>query len=335
MTAKFAHSFSLAILAAALTAGLGACATTQENPNYQYSTKYKGHSPYTTVASNTTTHVETTPVSYQAAPISYHPATSTSPATYTRVNHECLTQETNRQLIGGAIGGSVGAIAGKKLIGGTKGTIIGAVTGGAAGYGIGDKSINCDPVEVAVTQPAPVIASTYSPHATQYGSPQYGASQGQVIAASSQTYSTTPTSVHPAAPTDMAYGDTTGTPGYDAMMAQNAVAPVGMTPSVGAGYSSMPHTAHMNTASASSHTVPAPRPVVMDVNAVGDMASMPTSSPLTMPSLGAHTVVQGDTVYSLSRKLCVSIEDIQRRNNLGADFGISIGQVLTLPSSQC
>jgi len=51
--------------------------------------------------------------------------------------------------------------------------------------------------------------------------------------------------------------------------------------------------------------------------------------------MGNYTVKQGDTVYNLSRQLCVNLDDITVQNGLGQDYGIKIGQVLTLPNSRC
>ena len=48
-----------------------------------------------------------------------------------------------------------------------------------------------------------------------------------------------------------------------------------------------------------------------------------------------YTVQQGDTVYSLSRRTCVGVGVIQSMNGLSADYGIKIGQALTLPASVC
>lgn len=54
------------------------------------------------------------------------------------------------------------------------------------------------------------------------------------------------------------------------------------------------------------------------------------------PNLGQDYIVQqGDTVYSLSRELCIGVDEIQTNNNLAADFGIKIGQNLSLPASRC
>jgi len=60
------------------------------------------------------------------------------------------------------------------------------------------------------------------------------------------------------------------------------------------------------------------------------------SQSYTIPNFGAtHTVVEGDTLYSLSRARCVSVSEIQQMNGIGADYGIKIGQTLTLPVTRC
>ncbi|WP_371395763.1 LysM peptidoglycan-binding domain-containing protein [Fretibacter rubidus] len=325
----------LIVIALASTAILAACATAQENPNYQYSTKFKGASPYATPtqnASNTVTTVTTQPVTYvQTVPAitgatqnaSYQTVTQNTqtqnsagyntaryngaqPASYTQLDHRCLSKETNRQLIGGALGGTVGAVLGKKVIGGTKGAVAGAALGGAAGYGIGDKSINCDPVQVPIAAQTPVVSQAYYPS----NNAVYNPAQGEVVFANTQT-------VSPAAPTDAAMpAEITqgyGTPGYQAMLnAQNDT-----LDDINA---YVPDTA--------SAAVPAPQ--MVDV-------SSSTTAPYSISTTlgGQHQVMEGDTVYSLSRKLCTSIDDIKQMNGLGSDFNIKIGDSLRLPASRC
>ena len=156
------RNFALTFVSlAALT--LASCASTNTaNPIYQQSTKYKGSSPYSQSAPGVQQ------ASYQrqaqtqiAAPISYQP----QQASYTRVNQECLSQESNRKLVGVAAGGVVGGLVGRKIAGDNKtlGTIAGAAIGGAAGYGIADKTINCDPVTIATPQQAASITPAYQP----------------------------------------------------------------------------------------------------------------------------------------------------------------------------
>ena len=41
-----------------------------------------------------------------------------------------------------------------------------------------------------------------------------------------------------------------------------------------------------------------------------------------------HTVEKGDTLYSLSKKYNISVENLKKLNNLDENSGIQIGQVL-------
>ena len=94
----------------------------------------------------------------------------------------CKSGESKRKLIGGALGGAAGSYAGAKLGGDdeTKGAVIGGLVGGVAGYGLADKTIDCDPVyEDRYGQPyadtqtyngAGHAGSTYS-HGSTYSRP--------------------------------------------------------------------------------------------------------------------------------------------------------------------
>lgn len=318
--------FILLTTAAMLTA----CATAQENPNYKYSTTYKGDTPYVTQTAGTTvttttrpvTYVQTTPSasptiiretqavsspSYATQNASYQTVTASTAsaqnASYTQLDHRCLSAETNRQLIGGAVGGTVGAVVGKKLIGGTKGTLAGAALGGAAGYGIGDKSINCDPITVAIPQQSATISPAYYGGAKTTG-------QAQMIYTNAQ-------SATPQAPTDAAMPESItqsyGTPGYQAMMGQSPEI-VGTTP----------------------QTAPYQyQPAAVTTQAVSGPVMTSTSTMALPYGASSHQVIEGDTVYSLSRKRCASIEAVKQMNGLSADFAIKIGDTIALPASQC
>ncbi len=48
-----------------------------------------------------------------------------------------------------------------------------------------------------------------------------------------------------------------------------------------------------------------------------------------------HTIVTGDTLYSLARKSCSSVIELQRINQIGDDYAIKIGHQLLLPAGQC
>lgn len=49
----------------------------------------------------------------------------------------------------------------------------------------------------------------------------------------------------------------------------------------------------------------------------------------------SYTVGEGDTVYSLSRRLCAPMAEITTANGIGGDYAIAIGQTLYLPNSRC
>ena len=264
---------------------LTACATPQENPYYEYSSQYKG-AP-TTMVAQVPAVLETALVSYEAISSESASYQSVATGTYTRVNHECLKKEKNHELLGSAIGGTIGAIAGEKLIGGTEGVVIGAGLGGAAGYGIGDKAVNCDPQPISTVQSAPVVSAAY------------------------------------VSPTDEEFRviSDTGTPGYQVMSSQTVEA--------------------YNTPATTSTHFTAPQEVTYDYSANTITASAATQSLtsenriLSAQSYQSHVVGEGDTVYSLSRGLCVGVVDIQSLNGLDANYGIRIGESIKLPSSNC
>ncbi len=338
---------------------VAACATPQENPNYQYSTKYKGASPYQS-AGVQNSQVQTTPVSYRhesyqaplAPPVatyqtaSHSAQSSSQAASYNPEYQACLSRETNRQLIGGAVGGSAGAFIGKELIGGTAGTLVGAGIGGTAGYGVGNLSTNC---EQHLTPVFGQSASTYTPQsgAVQTYGAQQSATNASYNSSSLPSYqiagtTTTPyveesvitetvipasnvslaqTAIQAPSPTDAAYGQTSGTPGYEALIAsQNTNVPSTQIADI-----SQPQSA---------------RAIVTDLQPITRSASSQTLTAGFAPQgfssqALSHIVEEGDTVYSLSRSVCSSIEDVQRLNGLGANFGIRIGDQIQLPASRC
>lgn len=303
----------LTLLSAISMIALSACATQQENPFYKYSSKYK--SPTTTTVAHVPTSIQAAPVSYQSAS-----ASTVQAGTYTRVNHECLRSEKKHELLGAGVGGTIGAIAGKKIIGGTKGTVIGAGLGGAAGYGVGDKLVDCDPETVVVQQPhsAPATYQQVSPSGYQVA---------PTAAGYRTVYQSGPVIAEPyLSPTDSKFEtiSQTGTPGYQVLQAQTAEvyqAPrssaIGTVVTHGAQPVSYDYTA--NTIAASAATVAIPS----ETRLIGGSG------------YGSHLVKQGDTVYSLSRKLCVGVNDIQALNGLNANFGIKIGDQIKLPASNC
>lgn len=311
----------LSILSSISIIALTACATPQENPYYKYSSKYKGGSSTTVTQAGSV--IQTAPVVYETASYS-----ASQPASYSQATHDCLRKEKNHELIGAGLGGTVGAIAGKELIGGAKGTVLGAGLGGAAGYGIGDKLVSCDPQPVAVQQ-----APTYSQQ-TYTTTPAH--SQQAYAAAPTypqQTYNTTPAvsathagTAYPApvvtgsyvSPTDTEFNtiSETGTPGYQVLQAQTTTVSYSQ-PEYDAQEVSYDYGANTIEASAATIAIPSENRLYGGAG------------------YGSHLVKEGDTVYSLSRKLCVGINDIQSLNNLDSSFGINIGDSLKVPASNC
>ncbi|WP_034386994.1 LysM peptidoglycan-binding domain-containing protein [Hellea balneolensis] len=310
---------------------LGACATQQENPFYKYSSKYEGAAPITMAQgsqygstpqtvqvaqpSQDIQSVQAVPQQYQTSDVIYQQTTynASQQAAYTRVNPECLKKEQNHELIGAGVGGTIGAIAGKKVIGGTKGTAIGAALGGAAGYGIGDKTVNCDPEPYVMLQPTPTVAQAYvSPTDTEFktitseGTPGYQVIQAQ-NSSQSMSISEAMSSSHPA---------------YAGLQASTGAAPAvqpesyhqqaGLALPVSYDYSN-------NTISAFTETT----------------LGQTETRLLAGATSGTHFVKQGDTVYSLSRRLCVGVDEIQSLNRLDTGYGIRIGETLQLPPSRC
>ena len=321
------------LLIAPLLLVIGACETAQENPNYKYSSTYGEQAPQ--VFAQNSRHpdqVQAAPVRYvQSVPSQTQPITQASAVTayspdnstgtYTRVNHECLDKERNRTLIGAGLGGSAGALAGNKLIGGTKGTLIGAAAGGVAGYGLGDASINCDPVEVHTQGAAPVIASAYNtPNATTH----LAASE----TASSQTYEQSSTeAIYTASPTETIYNsETVGTPGYEAIQqSQTLSADVSATAP-----NAYPAPVQSYTPPA-YETYAAAEPIV-PANALGTQNIWSEGYNNVG---GNYTVQAGDTIYSLSRNLCTTVGELKTLNSLDNKFSINVGQTLQLPTSKC
>jgi len=328
MLSRFVAISSLSVL---LLAG---CATHQENPFYKHSSKYQGTSyPASSgaVVQSAST-IQTSPVTYggQTYGASYQTA-------YAQTSQECLRKEKNRELLGAGLGGTVGAIAGKKLIGGTKGTVLGAGLGGAAGYGIGDVMVNCDPEPYVMMQPEPFVSQapvtspatvvTQAPTVTQNYAQGY--TQGYT-----QSYAQDHTQGTYVAPTDAEFPAISeqGTPGYQVLQAQSEqyIAPMAQ---------SLP--SHEATTIASSSSVYRSQRVSYDyapntVSAVAETAPTQSESRyLSSGAYGSHVVKQGDTVYSLSRKLCVGVDEVQSLNNLNDGYGIRIGDNLQLPTPRC
>ena len=333
---------------------LAACATQQENPNYAYSTKYK--------AGSQTSSIQTSPVSYQSGATTTYASASTASEAYSRTDQDCLRRETNYQLLGAGLGGTAGAFAGNELIGGTAGTVAGAGLGGALGYGVGNFAVNCDPQTVVAQQPAPTrtayqsstpsystgqptisSASTYQTPANYqsvssdqsrvvYQSPriEYQPSladyQSQIV--QQQAENQAPTSVVQQAPTDAQFENISegGTPGYQVLQSQviayDAPIAVAEAPRIvqsSSGAQVVDYDYSENIVSANTFTTPE----YSETRIIGGSG------------YSVHSIIEGDTVYSLARRNCVGVNDIQSINGLNSNFAIKIGDSLKLPASQC
>lgn len=190
-------------------------------------------------------------------------------------------------------------------------------------------------------------------------------SQGDVTPPQMQTlppYATAQVSIparHPAhdstSPTEQAYDTDSmiGTPGYEVMRAQQAetysAPPATARPSATPpAYTQAPvHAQNQPRPAPYYQTQPSPpapaptgpRPITYDY---GD--NLRVQEPVARPPSGvavnsltnqAYTVKQGDTIYSMSRSLCVPMDEITIANGIGTDYAISIGQTLYLPYSRC
>lgn len=308
---------------------LAACATHQENPNYQYSTKYKAGVPTTTYASSTT----------HAASSNYQTATyaSSVPASYSAIDQSCLRKETNHELIGAGLGGTLGAFAGNEIIGGTAGTVVGAGVGGALGYGLGNATVDCTQQTYAsqgrLSSSQSVPSHQVVSQGTHSGTNQTYANSTQLPA--NYQYASTgehvvyqsPRIVHQS-PTDTQFSSIseTGTPGYQVLQSQVITDPAPI--------------AVAQASSVSNNSAQGAQLVAYDyseniVSANAYSAPEYSETRYLNGDNASHRVKEGDTVYSLARRNCVSVGDIQSINGLNADFSIKIGDDLRLPASRC
>jgi len=277
MTLEVIMRLSALVIASALSLTLAACASTNtENPYYQASTKYKGSQPTVQQARYETQ--APVPVTYQ-----------TQQASYTQVNQECLSKESNRKIVGTLAGGAIGALAGRKLAGDNKtvGTIAGAAIGGAAGYGIADKTINCDPISIPASAQTATITPAYQPAPTTQAA----------------TYQSLRDSGPGIQETVDVPGDV-GTPGYYAV---NGIE----------------------------------EPVMQAAEITPPAMQTPVAIPVTAPiktleaDTTVHTIIPGDTVYSLARGACIKVADLKQANGINDEFYIRVGDDIQIPAGHC
>ncbi|GHB00432.1 hypothetical protein GCM10009069_24030 [Algimonas arctica] len=269
---------------------LASCATAQENPNYQHSTKY-GVSQ-TQVATNGTITPNTTPrvqtASAQTDPRVMQTADPQTSSQYGAPTHHAGTQ-----------------------------------------------------TNVTHTHAMGADHHLSAPHAIESDHIQTGyvGNEGVTLAAANPAPPQT-------SPTERAYNSNQmqGTPGYEMMRAQQSADDYSAAPAP----EYTPYTPPLATPPAAT----GPRQITYDYGdnvSVSDTGSNRSSGPSydQMSDQGrtgtaaniatgqSYMVREGDTVYSLSRRLCAPMADITTANAIGGDYAISIGQTLYLPNSRC
>lgn len=201
-------------------------------------------------------------------------------------------------------------------------------------------------VQTAGTQSVRTGAQTYTA-GTMTGSDQphtgYLGNEGATLtAAQSAQQSAQPTT----SPTERAYNSNQmqGTPGYEMMRAQqDAAAPT---------YQAAPAPDYTPYTAPAAPVANAPREVTYDYGdnlrtdetgptrqtvpnyeQMNDMGRSGTA--VNVPTGQSYRVREGDTIYSLARRLCTPMADITTANAIGGDYAIAIGQTLYLPNSRC
>jgi len=294
---------------------LTACATAQENPHYQYSTKYNGPASTHSNAS-TTSHASNTAV--------HSAATAPAGTVLARYVHD----DPNQPL--GDVPGSL-AVYGTETSGALTARRVTSLPQppaqnySSAAYGSTHYNApSYSRVEAICvqqgTQNTVACPSTPMPIATQTASVASPyASGGQTLYVTSNTT----TALSPS-PTESVMPDSYGTPGYEAM--KNAETDWPASPQDAA-------------AAAVGVSVPITRPFASPLPAPSVRQAL---SPDMMPrneqsyALGTqHQIVTGDTVYSFARKLCSSVEEIKAINSLDGTFNIRLGDTIRLPASKC
>lgn len=244
------------VIIAGLCSGLMACATAQENPNYQYSSKYKGAQTQTQMADQTWSN---------QSPTVLQTTSQTAP----------LTGNTSRIYDG---------------------------------------------------RPQGIILATSDHQAESYQPHSEHVTYSNTADVTSYTVSAEPVVEHRlvTSPTDQAYEGHSmqGTPGHGAYIPESS------TPESSNYPESVDYDYSQNIVSANSNIANSPLYQRTQRTQV-----TPDSAPRLM--VGNYVVKQGDTVYNLSRRLCVNLSDITAQNGLGQDYAIKIGQSLNLPASRC
>jgi len=223
------------------------------------------------------------------------PVTYVQQAGYDQNYQECISKESNRKIIGTAAGGVVGGLVGRKVAGDNK--TLGTVAGAAIG---GAAGYGIADKTVNCDPVAPTVVRQTAP-----------------------TYQAVPQAVTYEAPrAEQGLTENTaslgenGTPGYYAV---NGIEAPTQAPEL----TTEPQFAQIQTLQP-QQIQPEPIPV-------------PTTFTAIPQSAGTirHTVVPGDTLYSLARTTCSSVTEIQNLNTINAEFYIRAGEDILLPSGRC
>ena len=299
----FAHTRLVLLSTVAI---LTACATAQENPQYQYSTQYKGDSPSTAYASNNAgeaLHYASTRGAVEGSGEGSGEGTA-GQAVMQNASYEVTVYSAPQAASSGASYTQVSAD---------------CVSNGAQG------TAGCVPsTRPIIEQSAYVAAPYYAP-----GTILQPQTASNTTINTGTTFETTSYSASNApSPTDSTMPDSYGTPGYEAMKnvewSYEAATPLPDSEPK----SEQPPKLFEKTA-------PAPAPIsTASVHTARTADMMP--APQRNIALGSsHQVQQGDTVYSYARTLCTTIDDIRAANNLDKDFSIRLGDTIRLPASKC
>jgi len=281
----------LASLSAVL---LSACLTSQENPNYEHSTVYRGDSVSSTQYASASSQQANVP-SVDISNARYDSATqqyvfSDQAVTLSASHQQPTTYET------------------------------------APVYAHSAPEIPALPPSFDVTNNTVAAPTTHV------------AAAPAVVAAPSSSFTTTTTGSvtdFAPAPTDSAFAsqEVTGTPGFMALQQsqQQPVAHAEIAPQ-------LPEIQDVPYAPLRAAGTPVPYDYsrnLVTADAVTTGQQIPETVRVLQGASQNYIVQPGDTVYSLSRKTCVGVSVIQSMNGIGADFGINIGQSITLPASVC
>ena len=311
---------------------LAACATAQENPHYQYSTKYKGAAPSTSHAANVSTStVSGTTVSGQSVTRqSYSAANAPAGTVLARYVHE----DPNQPL--GDVQGST-AFVGQTISqpapqrSSYAAASYETTTYSAPSYSRVDAacisqgaqgSAACTPTSLPIGRQSASIASPY------LGNPETLYVTNKTITSAAATA---------ISPTEQAMPDSYGTPGYEAM--KNAETDWDAARAATPNWEPVEAAPQQSAETALGVAVPMTEPFASPLPAPSVRQAL---SPDMMPrneqsfTLGSqHVIAEGDTVYSFARNLCSSVDEIKTLNGLDGSFNIRLGDTIRLPASKC